>query len=118
MFYILLIGLTLVQLFGLFQYVKAGVENKLNCLGTNYGLIAFTLYYVVFVAILARGLYILIKQRMQRKVYAYKYPSELVVEEHVGPIEGQICAVYNDPLDIIDEEKGKFNFRRFIHSLE
>jgi hypothetical protein len=73
----------------------------------------------MFMLIVARGLFVICKsycanrgKRNGRQIY----PSEFVEDsDQMGPIEAQICAVYNDPLDLIEEEAGKFNFRNFIH---
>lgn len=117
-FYVLIIAMTVLQCIGLADFIWMLIAGKIGCLSYSYALPMFSLYYLVFMAILVRGGIILARTYFsnQRQIY----PSEFVEinQSYVGPIESQISSTYNDPLDFGESEIGKFNFRKFIQELE
>lgn len=111
LFFFMVIIVTLVQCYGLYNMINLLYFKKYGCLG-DYGLGVFSVYYLVFIIALFRAIYVLSSYLVTGK------KIDLDNEDAATSGLAYDIGILTDPLDIIDKNVGKFGFKAFIEKLE
>lgn len=98
-------------MYGFSSMAKLLYFKEHHCLG-YYGLITFSTYYVLLVLAMFRALYVL------ASFVSFSTTESLGDRERQYSGLAYDIGIINDPLDIVDQEVGKFGFKRFIAVLE